>query len=670
MDTCKNKPLPIFGEWLVLFILNWVRGSTKAFVNGKEIAYSSGAGVDVTVKKRYPVATGSTIRTGDVVDIIDGTVSRSAVGIAPVSIDIGEESYTTMPTISAANDQIIHLKNNIYAMTHVVMTSSNSSKQYQLIIFELDGSVVRASKSYNLDTVSYNKSMDIYLLKISDTSFLAISDQTSNSGYITAKQFTLPNPTGIYYTVRTIPMHSYASRNVRCASNDTKFILFETHPYSSDEVGYLALFDQLTGSELSTWDSPYNIDYRINTANQGHDAIHFLPWLKDDTHEYFAIICTSGSDGVIVSIFSIEFSTNKIALLRQRRLMDYVDIGSTLNIKSSFVTKDRICIIYLESNIYKVAIINPQVSGEITAVISDNLALFDNEYLSTRLAHHATDTDVHLFSGYTTSSDKLYVERLVIQGDVISRSTDLAVFDNTYTKIYGSDWINDDELIFLWRSTTSSGGKHNSKVVKIAQFGNQLSGAFVYPCSDAIALSDGNSNDEVDVILNGITEIDGYPKDSDIISQDVCGYTILDNIMIVGRRSGWKKMAQFDFSGVNGGFEIPLTYRVIDLSEYIIYIQNLSSSAGAYLTFDTLNLSMWSSDDGYTPAYQYVYAIHMPFTMDGLVGRSTYYNSDNHTSSQDSSFGFAYKSFLDISTLTGSTPYVLTSGEFIMYGKM
>lgn len=561
------------------------------------------------VIRSYPVASGQSIQAGDVVDVVEGQVQKSATPVANVETVVNAGAVDCM----AACDL-----NSEYAVVAEASSSGNNHDAH--LISKKTGKNVSETVYFNGDTIS-----SLALARLSDTQFIVgfassqnvflsvgtVSGESINLG----SRYTLmalqsgwncdicivPFSENQAFVVTCNGSNNYPSGSILSISGSTITKGAWTHP---DGVGRPGV---MSAARLPDSDGKKRVCVCFNDVNDGNkgkaviatiDSSNVVTWGSVAT-----IVSTSVTGASCASIGSViyaEFS-NVIYILEQ-----ITDINSNLTVlgQARYDTKNY----------------NTTYS---------TLTSFDNFAVGTYFGKDHTDAAVISWDGEKCSISEPYSFSPVGYANYISIAR-----------------ISNDRMIVAYQSA-GSGNYGTTTILTVS--GNQIAGSFIDGSQDAIALKSGTAGQSIEVIYSGTVAADWVTEGQVISSPGVYGAGVLDGVLQV-----WSKDRPVGTKIVTGSYIGTGTYGegnpnsiTFDFTPILFWVVKYRVEGTTYFSQE-----MSESPMIYTPILSENYTEGGGFYNDAAASRSyakvadngktiIWYHADNATKQLNSS-GYAY----------------------------
>lgn len=446
------------------------------------------AAYDKTIKGTYPIATGNSVTAGDVVDVVDGEVTRSVVAEANVE--------NVFVTGSITGSAICRLNDNVsvvaYTQNQQLAASLLDNQTGKVITTQggMSGSLPYISLTRLNDTkvvVSWPYSNQVYTrlatIDTSSISFGTIVQPTGNSSEYPCVVALDANSFVVFYaSIGT----NLIDANIGIVSGNT--ITYPSTGYSKS--GY---YPAKISATLLPDDSSGNKRVCVCFAD------------VNDSYKGKAVIATINSSNVVTWGSVVTFSDK----------IESVDVCA--DGENSVVFYRSIATGTTTSRIKNLSISGTVITPSATET-ETNIAAYPNiENISGKFIVAGTT--------YDASTSTAYVATKSGDGFVLSSPF---VFNSSGSSTYLSMDAIDNKHVILAYADVGINAPGTSTILEVN--GNQIAGSFTVNSSQAIALESGEAGQEIEVIFAGTTAADFVTEGQAIPSDGVYGY---------GPMAGW-----------------------------------------------------------------------------------------------------------------------------------
>lgn len=452
------------------------------------VSAASLAAYDKTIKGTYPIATGNSVTAGDVVDVVNGEVTRSVVAEANVK--------NVFATSNIAGTSICRLNDSV----SVVAYAQNA----QLTVGVLDNQTGTVTVTQNIvsDADKY-----VGVARLSDTK-IVLSWSFNNQIYTR-----LATIVGNSISVKSIVQPTGNNSRYPCvmALDTDRFAIFYS-PFGADgidvNVGTVS-GDTITYPSAGYSKSgctPINISATLlpdDSSGNKRACVCFSD--TNDNNKGKAVIATINSSNVVtwgsVVTFSDKIESVDVCTDGENSVVFYRDTTTGAGIsrmKNLSITGTVITPSTVE---YQTGITAfPQIQNMSGKFVVDGA----NNDLSKGIAYVVTKSD----AGFVLSSP------FVFNLDGSPPYLSMAAIDNNH--------------VILAYADNGNRGYGTSTILEVS--GNQIAGSFTVNSTQAIALESGEAGQEIEVIFAGTTAADFATEGQKIPSDGVYGY---------GPMAGW-----------------------------------------------------------------------------------------------------------------------------------
>ena len=439
--------------------------------------------------RQYPIAAGTTVVAGDVVNVRASEISKSAEGRPNTEIPLESYGAAFTETLKLSAEQSVIL---------TAYTNLNSQQATCHLIDNATGNIIQTvvlSASHSTQSVS--------LARLSDTKF-----------------FVACNVSGLIYGyVGTVTSNSvsFSSRSTLADTGDCTAV-------SLDESRVLFLFGQtgLTGQVLHISES--NITPGISgTISPGKTITYLssvsLPDGPDGSKRAYINYTTSLSTGAYTQEGIIATVTDSAVSFGEPA--DYLlNAGGTYS--SLCADGDYVIISAVLSGTVRLVVVN--TSGSSITPGAQTLTVGTSNCAYTALAKVG---DRIILAGNIDGSGKAAV--LSRTGSTLTAG-ELYTFNAAATRYASAAALTSAQFLVAY----ADGGNSNYPTDTILMVnGDQIAGSFVYSSMDAIALEGGSAGDTIEVIFSGETAVPWVTEGQEITSEGVYGFGAVDGVLRV-----------------------------------------------------------------------------------------------------------------------------------------
>ena len=455
------------------------------------------------VIRSYPVASGQSIQAGDVVDVVEGKVQKSAMPVENVKT-VFDNGAATLGT------SVLRLSDNLNVVCYLYQNGSTYWPCVHLI--DDTGTVVGQTNRQVIENVNAS---NIMAARLSDTQFLVgyLKDRSLhvNVGTVSGKSISFKGSFGVdsafnsYYAFATLPNGRVAVVYKAIIAGSSK-LRVRVYTLSSSSLGSVYTRD-VTGESQSYISAAAISEERVcicfaddNDGSKGKDVIAAIngsdavTWGEVVTFEDSRIlvpdVCVSGSDAIVFfkttyttpdvsnqHVRLLKVSNNVISLPNEKKTIWNRGSGNAENpISISQVGEKYVCLIPPGNSIY----------GSPAIVVSRNA-----DALESGEAFQFCKNVAKALSACAVSGNNLIV-----------------AYADAGNSIYGT-------------------------VTTLTISGNQIAGSFVDGSQDAIALKSGTAGQSIEVIYSGTVAADWVTEGQVISSPGVYGAGVLDGVLQV-----------------------------------------------------------------------------------------------------------------------------------------
>ena len=476
-------------------------------------------GASRAVKGTYPVAAGQSIQAGDVVDVVEGKVQKSAMPVENVKT-VFDNGAATLGT------SVLRLSDNLNVVCYLYQNGSTYWPCVHLI--DDTGTVVGQTNRQVIENVNAS---NIMAARLSDTQFLVgyLKDLSLhvNVGTVSGKSISFKGSFGVdsafnsYYAFATLPNGRVAVVYKAIIAGSSK-LRVRVYTLSSSSLGSIYTRD-VTGESQSYISAAAISEERVcicfaddNDGSKGKAVIAAIngsdavTWGEVVTFEDSRIlvpdVCVSGSDAIVFfkttyttpdvsnqHVRLLKVSNNVISLPNEKKTIWNRGSGNAENpISISQVGEKYVCLIPPGNSIY----------GSPAIVVSRNA-----DALESGEAFQFCKNVAKALSACAVSGNNLIV-----------------AYADAGNSIYGT-------------------------VTTLTISGNQIAGSFVDGSQDAIALKSGTAGQSIEVIYSGTVAADWVTEGQVVSSPGVYGAGVLAGVLQV-----WSKYMPRGHKMVTGIF--------------------------------------------------------------------------------------------------------------------
>ena len=443
------------------------------------VSAASLAAYDKTIKGTYPIATGNSVTAGDVVDVVDGEVTRSVVAEANVE-NVFVSSAITANAICRLN-------------ASVSLASVNCNNRQ--IAYLLDNQTGRLISRADFTSPAAN----ISIARLSD-SVAVISKMTA--GYIYATVVTISGTT--FQSLNTVQA-AISSYFATVAINELTVVVF----YESDyrlSARVLTLVDGSLGGgsgyQIGITCSPQNISATLlPNDSSGNKRVCVCFSDANDNDKGKAVIVTINSSNVVTWGSVVTFNN-----------------AASHNI-SCASNGNTVVVSYNNNSACYCRVL--AVNG--TSITAGSQTQFEKTEISVvSFVVYISGKFVVLGYGYASGVGVSGSYAIVLNVSGLNITVNTAYqFSTSGASGLRACPISDNKLI----ATYIDNGNNNYGTSTILEVnGNQIAGGFTVNSTQAIALESGEAGQEIDVIFAGTTAADFVTEGQKIPSDGVYGY--------------------------------------------------------------------------------------------------------------------------------------------------
>ena len=450
-------------------------------------------GASRAVKGTYPIAAGQSIQAGDVVDVVEGQVQKSATPVANVETVVNAGAVDCM----AACDL-----NSEYAVVAEAASSGNNHDAH--LISKKTGENVSEAVYFNEKTIS-----SLSLARLSDTQFV-VGWSTSNGGYIRIGSVSGGSISfgaqkaigeGAEYHVYGFSAIALGLMVVIADSSPGALIDASVYQYEGNTIG-----SKVSSGSVSAW-----ADIASTTT---------LP--DDSSGKHRVCMCFSASnDGnkgkaVIATIDSAN----------QVTWGDVAVFNDTYTVKPRCASnqKGNVVISYYSSS--------PVGIAARTCIVSGNTIIPRFTPLQiTSTSGVIENTIVQIPGACVVSCENGNAYLLLNEGSELSLAATYKFLHSSGTSKSLDITAIANKQVLLCYSAAGNSGYGTSTILTAS--GNQIAGSFIDGSQDAIALKSGTAEQSIEVVYSGTVAADWVTEGQVISSPGVYGAGALDGVLQV-----------------------------------------------------------------------------------------------------------------------------------------
>lgn len=439
------------------------------------------------VIRSYPVASGQSIQAGDVVDVVEGQVQKSATPVANVETVVNAGAVDCM----AACDL-----NSEYAVVAEAASSGNNHDAH--LISKKTGKNVSETVYFNGDTIS-----SLALARLSDTQFVVGFASSQNVflsvGTVSGESINL----GSRYTLMALQSGWNCDICIVPFSENQAFVVTcnGSNNYPSGSIL------SISGSTITkgAWTHPDGV---------GRPGVMSAARLPD----------SDGKKRVCVCFNDVNDGNKGKAVIATIDSSNVVTWGSVVTIVPSDVNGTSCASV--GSVIYV-------VFHTIVYILNDNLSVLGQEKYDTN-TYSDTRLTLTSFDNFAVGTyfGKNHTDAAVIRwdGEKVSISEPYSFSPVGYANYISTARISNDRMIVAYQSA-GSGNYGTTTILTVS--GNQIAGSFIDGSQDAIALKSGTAGQSIEVVYSGTVAADWVTEGQVISSPGVYGAGALDGVLQV-----------------------------------------------------------------------------------------------------------------------------------------
>lgn len=504
------------------------------------------------VIRSYPVASGQSIQAGDVVDVVEGKVQKSATPVANVETVVNAGAVDCM----AACDL-----NSEYAVVAEAASSGNNHDAH--LISKKTGKNVSETVYFNGDTIS-----SLALARLSDTQFVVGFASSQNVflsvGTVSGESINL----GSRYTLMALQSGWNCDICIVPFSENQAFVVTcnGSNNYPSGSIL------SISGSTITkgAWTHPDGV---------GRPGVMSAARLPD----------SDGKKRVCVCFNDVNDGNKGKAVIATIDSSNVVTWGSVVTIVPSDVNGTSCASV--GSVIYV-------VFHTIVYILNDNLSVLGQEKYDTN-TYSDTRLTLTSFDNFAVGTyfGKNHTDAAVIRwdGEKVSISEPYSFSPVGYANYISTARISNDRMIVAYQSA-GSGNYGTTTILTVS--GNQIAGSFIDGSQDAIALKSGTAGQSIEVIYSGTVAADWVTEGQVITSPGVYGAGVLAGVLQVwGRdRPQNTKMATGVFVGRQPTTSDPINNIELGFKPQYIVALSEDNSVARYAALPGLSWR-WNKND-------------------------------------------------------------------------
>lgn len=455
------------------------------------------------VIRSYPVASGQSIQAGDVVDVVEGKVQKSAMPVENVKT-VFDNGAATLGT------SVLRLSDNLNVVCYLYQNGSTYWPCVHLI--DDTGTVVGQTNRQVIENVNAS---NIMAARLSDTQFLVgyLKDRSLhvNVGTVSGKSISFKGSFGVdsafnsYYAFAALPNGRVAVVYKAIIAGSSK-LRVRVYTLSSSSLGSIYTRDVTGESQLyisATAISEERVcicfvdDYdgakgkAVVAAINGSDAVTWGEVVTfEDSRILVPDVCASGSDAIV--FFKTTYTSSDVANQHVRLLKVSDNVISLPNEKKTIWNK-----------------------GSGNAEYPIRISPVGEKYVCLIPPGNSSN-----------GSPAIVVSR---NADALE-SGEAFQFCKSFAKALSACAISGNNLIVAY---ADFGNSSYGTVTTLTVSGNQIAGSFGDGSQDAIALHAGTEGQSIKVIYSGTVAADWVTEGQVISSPGVYGAGVLDGVLQV-----------------------------------------------------------------------------------------------------------------------------------------
>lgn len=564
-------------------------------------------GASRAVKGTYPIASGQSIQAGDVVDVVEGKVQKSAMPVENVKT-VFDNGAATLGT------SVLRLSDNLNVVCYLYQNGSTYWPCVHLI--DDTGKVVGQTNRQVIENVHAS---NIMAARLSDTQFVVGFASSQNVflsvGTVSGESINL----GSRYTLMALQSGWNCDICIVPFSENQAFVVTcnGSNNYPSGSIL------SISGSTITkgAWTHPDGV---------GRPGVMSAARLPD----------SDGKKRVCVCFNDVNDGNKGKAVIATIDSSNVVTWGSVVTIVPSDVNGTSCASV--GSVIYV-------VFHTIVYILNDNLSVLGQEKYDTN-TYSDTRLTLTSFDNFAVGTyfGKNNTDAAVIRwdGEKVSISEPYSFSPVGYANYISTARISNDRMIVAYQSA-GSGNYGTTTILTVS--GNQIAGSFIDGSQDAIALKSGTAEQSIEVVYSGTVAADWVTEGQVISSPGVYGAGALDGVLQV-----WSKDRPVGTKIVTGSYIGTGTYGegnpnsiTFDFTPILFWVVKYRVEGTTYFSQE-----MSESPMIYTPILSENYTEGGGFYDDAAAGRSYAKVADNgktiiwyhkeNANKQLNSSGYAY----------------------------
>lgn len=443
------------------------------------------------VIRSYPVASGQSIQAGDVVDVVEGKVQKSAMPVENVKT-VFDNGAATLGT------SVLRLSDNLNVVCYLYQNGSTYWPCVHLI--DDTGKVVGQTNRQVIENVHAS---NIMAARLSDTQFVVGFASSQNVflsvGTVSGESINL----GSRYTLMALQSGWNCDICIVPFSENQAFVVTcnGSNNYPSGSIL------SISGSTITkgAWTHPDGV---------GRPGVMSAARLPD----------SDGKKRVCVCFNDVNDGNKGKAVIATIDSSNVVTWGSVVTIVPSDVNGTSCASV--GSVIYV-------VFHTIVYILNDNLSVLGQEKYDTN-TYSDTRLTLTSFDNFAVGTyfGKNNTDAAVIRwdGEKVSISEPYSFSPVGYANYISTARISNDRMIVAYQSA-GSGNYGTTTILTVS--GNQIAGSFIDGSQDAIALKSGTAEQSIEVVYSGTVAADWVTEGQVISSPGVYGAGALDGVLQV-----------------------------------------------------------------------------------------------------------------------------------------
>ena len=448
-------------------------------------------GASRAVKGTYPIASGQSIQAGDVVDVVEGKVQKSAMPVENVKT-VFDNGAATLGT------SVLRLSDNLNVVCYLYQNGSTYWPCVHLI--DDTGKVVGQTNRQVIENVHAS---NIMAARLSDTQFVVGFASSQNVflsvGTVSGESINL----GSRYTLMALQSGWNCDICIVPFSENQAFVVTcnGSNNYPSGSIL------SISGSTITkgAWTHPDGV---------GRPGVMSAARLPD----------SDGKKRVCVCFNDVNDGNKGKAVIATIDSSNVVTWGSVVTIVPSVVNGTSCASV--GSVIYV-------VFHTIVYILNDNLSVLGQEKYDTN-TYSETRLTLTSFDNFAVGTyfGKNNTDAAVIRwdGEKVSISEPYSFSPVGYANYISTARISNDRMIVAYQSA-GSGNYGTTTILTVS--GNQIAGSFIDGSQDAIALKSGTAEQSIEVVYSGTVAADWVTEGQVISSPGVYGAGALDGVLQV-----------------------------------------------------------------------------------------------------------------------------------------